>query len=68
VTRWKKHWLYGQKLKTDQNDSNGRIRGWFPKKCVVKVIIATNTFPNNTNDHIFNNTFVTNNKLSKKLN
>lgn len=66
VTRWKKHWLYGEKFKTD-NALQGRERGWFPRKCVVKVITATNT-PNNTNIHNIDNTFVINNKVSKKLN
>lgn len=74
VTRWKKHWLYGQKCKSinTNNSVNDRERGWFPRKCVVKVIKANNSFCFNTqntiNVHKHENEIIVNNKLSKKLN
>ncbi|CAM6000134.1 unnamed protein product, partial [Sphagnum balticum] len=38
VTRWKKHWLYGEicasKGKNVTNNGNERMRGWFPRRCV----------------------------------
>ncbi|CAG2121504.1 unnamed protein product [Medioppia subpectinata] len=37
VTRWKKHWLYGEKLKTE---AQKRERGWFPRRLVVQVHTA----------------------------
>jgi len=33
VTRWKKHWLYGDKKKAEE-----RVRGWFPRKIAVEMI------------------------------
>ena len=33
VTRWKKYWLYGDKVNSEE-----RIRGWFPRKCAVEII------------------------------
>ena len=42
VTRWKKHWLYGkvinQQTATAINHKN-EIKGWFPKKCAVEVVL-----------------------------
>lgn len=40
VTRWRKYWLFGEK---QCNVSNGekslyRIRGWFPRTCVVDMM------------------------------
>ncbi|CAG0889545.1 unnamed protein product [Cyprideis torosa] len=32
VTRWKKHWLYGER-----KGANPRIRGWFPKNIALEV-------------------------------
>ncbi|CAG2102616.1 unnamed protein product [Medioppia subpectinata] len=37
VTRWKKHWLYGERLKTE---AHKRERGWFPRRLVVQVHTA----------------------------
>ncbi|XP_064618042.1 palmitoyltransferase ZDHHC6-like [Liolophura sinensis] len=39
VTRWKKHWLYGDKV-LEKADGKGkkRERGWFPRQCAVEVI------------------------------
>lgn len=40
VTRYKKHWLYGEKLKITHGDCltyHGKSeRGWFPKNCAIK--------------------------------
>lgn len=48
VTRWRPHWLFGEKIQDEQPQTNGkknndeknlqakkRIRGWFPRKCAV---------------------------------
>ncbi|XP_071829499.1 palmitoyltransferase ZDHHC6-like [Apostichopus japonicus] len=41
VTRWKRYWLYGDKLLTEEEREAGtvRIRGWFPKRCVEKKML-----------------------------
>ncbi|XP_026476828.1 palmitoyltransferase ZDHHC6 [Ctenocephalides felis] len=36
VTRWKKYWLFGEKI--NNNEPKTRIRGWFPRQCAVEVI------------------------------
>ncbi|XP_013391587.1 palmitoyltransferase ZDHHC6-like [Lingula anatina] len=34
VTRWRKHWMYGDKLLSDEEaKGKNRVRGWFPKRC-----------------------------------
>ncbi|XP_046391753.1 palmitoyltransferase ZDHHC6 [Ischnura elegans] len=46
VTRWKVHWLFGEKegealvdgLGDGQRKGGSRVRGWFPRRCVVEVI------------------------------
>lgn len=45
VTRWKKHWLYGDKVISEVTSSSGdkripreRTRGWFPRKCAVEIV------------------------------
>lgn len=43
VTRWKKHWLYGDKVvNADKPDDRipgaNRVRGWFPRKCAVDLV------------------------------
>jgi ribosomal protein L40E len=40
VTRWKKHWLYGDKIsKIKQPDEHpARVRGWFPRRCAVETM------------------------------
>ncbi|KAL1122363.1 hypothetical protein AAG570_003768 [Ranatra chinensis] len=35
VTRWRKYWLFGEKA--FEGDDSRRIRGWFPRCCVVEV-------------------------------
>ncbi|KAL0281571.1 UNVERIFIED_CONTAM: hypothetical protein PYX00_002518 [Menopon gallinae] len=35
VTRWRKYWLFGEKLKKGQNGVN--MKGWFPRPCVIEV-------------------------------
>ncbi|KAF4532822.1 hypothetical protein B566_EDAN002673 [Ephemera danica] len=34
VTRWKKHWLFGELL-TSEKQSGWRLRGWFPRNIAV---------------------------------
>ncbi len=51
VTRWKKHWLYGDKVIPESTaaaaSNNGgaspagadrRVRGWFPRRCAVEFV------------------------------
>ncbi|KAL6430729.1 hypothetical protein ACFW04_006941 [Cataglyphis niger] len=39
VTRWKKYWLFGEKEQKGENNVGlKRIRGWFPRPCVIEVI------------------------------
>ncbi|XP_040174929.1 palmitoyltransferase ZDHHC6 [Anopheles arabiensis] len=39
VTRWRKHWLFGEKLQEPTKKTiPKRIRGWFPRKCAVEYI------------------------------
>jgi len=35
VTRWKKYWLYGDKLVAE---GQARVRGWFPRRCAVEAL------------------------------
>jgi len=35
VTRWKKYWLYGDKVLPEGQD---RVRGWFPRRCAVESV------------------------------
>uniref|UniRef100_T1J7N8 Palmitoyltransferase n=1 Tax=Strigamia maritima TaxID=126957 RepID=T1J7N8_STRMM len=40
VTRWKRHWLYGEKILTELQYATQeviRIRGWFPRVCAVEI-------------------------------
>ena len=54
VTRWRPHWLFGEKVQDDQQpQENGkknlgneeklkvkkRIRGWFPRQCAVDFFV-----------------------------
>jgi palmitoyltransferase len=41
VTRWKKYWLYGDKVLGDDQDGADRVRGWFPRRCAVDVVDNT---------------------------
>ncbi|XP_053678454.1 palmitoyltransferase ZDHHC6 [Anopheles nili] len=40
VTRWRKHWLFGEKIQLCDMDTDAtpqrRIRGWFPRRCAVE--------------------------------
>ncbi|CAH1100976.1 unnamed protein product [Psylliodes chrysocephalus] len=40
VTRWRKYWLFGEKVRSDKysEKAENRTRGWFPRKCGVEVI------------------------------
>uniref|UniRef100_A0A182K328 Palmitoyltransferase n=1 Tax=Anopheles christyi TaxID=43041 RepID=A0A182K328_9DIPT len=39
VTRWRKYWLFGEKLQSSKKDDNPkRIRGWFPRQCAVEFL------------------------------
>lgn len=41
VTRWRKHWLFGEKLQPQLNETeqySSRIRGWFPRMCAVELV------------------------------
>jgi hypothetical protein len=62
VTRSKKHWLYGEKLKLV--GERRRERGWFPRRVVVQVHIAKNhEISHKTDDNL-----CTNDCENKKLN
>ncbi|XP_063704465.1 palmitoyltransferase ZDHHC6 [Culicoides brevitarsis] len=41
VTRWRKHWLFGEKLQPETNGGTEhkklRIRGWFPRQCAMEL-------------------------------
>lgn len=46
VTRWKKYWLYGEKMEGEGekpiNSKGGeRIKGWFPRKCALEIVNHT---------------------------
>ncbi|XP_058063231.1 palmitoyltransferase ZDHHC6 [Anopheles bellator] len=42
VTRWRKHWLFGEKVLThsevDFSEKNKRLRGWFPRQCAIELM------------------------------
>lgn len=42
VSRWKRHWLYGDKIYSASDDiviqEFSRQRGWFPRRCAVEII------------------------------
>ncbi|XP_056639609.1 palmitoyltransferase ZDHHC6 [Diorhabda sublineata] len=62
VTRWRKHWLFGEKLQVDEHTE--RIRGWFPRKCAVE-LIENNTEPSTSNHHNSNHTSTSGHKRHK---
>jgi len=37
VTRWKKYWMYGDKV---VQSKKARIRGWFPRHCTVETVFS----------------------------
>jgi palmitoyltransferase len=52
VTRWKKMWLYGEKVAPASTPVSERLRGWFPRKCVVEVIIPCPSSSSSPASHI----------------
>jgi len=38
VTRWKKHWLYGDKVLGAAQGDSQRVRGWFPRRCAAETV------------------------------
>ena len=73
VTRWKNHWLYGEKLKTSGQQ---RERGWFPKRVAVQIYIPkhntnhemNNSTDNTSTDNNCDHNFCINNSEDKKTN
>lgn len=49
VTRWRKYWLFGEKIPKDGEEVSAanRIRGWFPRSCAVE-IPDHDSFPSQT--------------------
>lgn len=49
VTRWRKYWFFGEKVQPTQEDKPGdgnkttKIRGWFPRRCVVEITDASSS-------------------------
>lgn len=43
VTRWKKYWLYGDKITNDSKNQESRSRGWFPRQCAVETMYHDNS-------------------------
>jgi len=78
VTRWKKYWLYGEKVddEDEQISENGmgdaqlatgkeKAKGWFPRRCSMEVI---NAFPNDSDSDSNVRTGETSRIASKKTN
>lgn len=38
VTRWKRYWMYGDRVVTEKTEGRVRHRGWFPRQCAVEVV------------------------------
>lgn len=40
VTRWNKHWLFGELVRKDirEGETAPRTRGWFPRRCAVQTV------------------------------
>ncbi|KPP61554.1 hypothetical protein Z043_120341, partial [Scleropages formosus] len=46
ATRGTKWWMYGDKvLEEEQTQAGGRIRGWFPRRCVEKCLYDSANSP-----------------------
>lgn len=47
VTRWRTHWLFGEKVLTNtkNNNSQENIRGWFPRRCAVEYVAPLPSVP-----------------------
>ncbi|KAB0790303.1 hypothetical protein PPYR_15359 [Photinus pyralis] len=46
VSRWRKHWLFGEKIQAQLDASEqsiARVRGWFPRKCAVELVDSSST-------------------------
>lgn len=46
VTRFRRHWLFGERVPSDPNSMEerkrkGPIRGWFPRRCAIELIEPT---------------------------
>uniref|UniRef100_A0A1B0BKZ0 Palmitoyltransferase n=1 Tax=Glossina palpalis gambiensis TaxID=67801 RepID=A0A1B0BKZ0_9MUSC len=46
VTRFRRHWLFGERVLTDPNSMEerkrkGPVRGWFPRRCAIELIEPT---------------------------
>lgn len=48
VTRWRKHWLFGEKI-DEKIEAKNRQRGWFPRKCADEIFFE-NGYDNNVED------------------
>ncbi|XP_045621860.2 palmitoyltransferase ZDHHC6 isoform X2 [Procambarus clarkii] len=52
VTRWKKYWLYGERINlkdcsaAPRGSSSFRHRGWFPRRCAVQLFCLENDLEN----------------------
>lgn len=58
VTRWKKHWLFGEKVIKNAADGSIPPRGWFPRKCAVELIDfddSGDSFAKHNNNHHHHN-------------
>jgi len=38
VTRWKRYWLYGDKVLSPAEVESERVRGWFPRHCATETV------------------------------
>lgn len=43
VTRWKRHWLYGELVQ--DLPGQARVRGWFPRQCAAELVDHTDCCP-----------------------
>ncbi|GLV42049.1 uncharacterized protein CBL_04992 [Carabus blaptoides fortunei] len=47
VTRWRKYWLFGDKVNGSSEENATKTRGWFPRRCAIEIIDANEE----TNQH-----------------
>lgn len=51
VTRWRKHWLFGEKHDENSNEkAKLRLRGWFPRQCAAVMYVENGHEDHNTDD------------------
>lgn len=43
VTRWRAHWLFGEKIETTKTKES--IRGWFPRRSAVEYVVPSSSTP-----------------------